>query len=107
MEITIYQINSANRNFLFSRWKDVKDEFSINNYNNVWTGTEKDIYGEEVEINTKSEITLLEHIFTKFNLNHPSNFHGHSLSVSDVVKIDEKYFYCDSFGWQDVTSKIK
>ena len=41
-----------------------------------------------------------------FNLNHPNDYNGHSLSVSDVVQVIELsnveagFYYCDSFGWR-------
>ena len=34
-----------------------------------------------------------------FNVERPEDFKGHSLSVSDVVKMPDGYWYCDSFGW--------
>lgn len=51
------------------------------------------------------EMTL-ESIYEKFNLDHPSDFRGHSLSVSDIVVLHQGgkdvAHYCDSFGFQDV-----
>lgn len=48
----------------------------------------------------------LEGIFTQFNTNHPEDFRGHSLSVSDVIVIsmDDKVtaYYCDSFGFTEM-----
>lgn len=48
----------------------------------------------------------LESIYTRFNIDHPQDFKGHSLSVSDVVVIHEKdkdtAHYCDSFGFAEV-----
>jgi len=38
-----------------------------------------------------------------FNNHHPQNFHGHSLSVSDIVKFDNDYFFVDSFGFKEVS----
>jgi hypothetical protein len=32
-------------------------------------------------------------------------FKGRSVSVSDIIKVDDKFFYCDSFGWEEVTPK--
>lgn len=44
--------------------------------------------------------TTLEDIYERFNIDNPSNFYGHSLSVSDVVVLRrdgvERAFYCDS-----------
>ena len=48
----------------------------------------------------------LEGIFQQFNLNHPSDFTGHSLSVSDVVVLvqdgQKKAYFCDSVGFREV-----
>lgn len=48
----------------------------------------------------------LEGIFTQFNTNHPEDFRGHSLSVSDVIviSVDDKdmAYYCDSFGFTEM-----
>lgn len=48
----------------------------------------------------------IEGIFTQFNTNHPEDFRGHSLSVSDVIVIslDDKdtAYYCDSFGFTEM-----
>ena len=45
----------------------------------------------------------LEYIFYKFNCEHPEDFKGHSLSVSDIVKLGDDYFYCQSLGWKNVS----
>ena len=48
----------------------------------------------------------LEEIFERFNLNIPSDFKGHSLSVSDVIHVDtadsKKTYFVDSFGFKEV-----
>lgn len=52
----------------------------------------------------KSE--TLEGIYTRFNIDHPEDFKGHSLSVSDVVVLHQdggdRAFYVDSFGFSEV-----
>ena len=52
-----------------------------------------------------SVTTMLDDIYTTLNTCRCDWFHGHSLSVSDVVEIDGKYYYCDSFGWEEVSLK--
>ena len=46
--------------------------------------------------------TSLEDIYTRFNIDHPKDFKGHSLSVSDVVVLHQNgqdtAHYVDSFG---------
>lgn len=57
------------------------------------------------EINTKQftdVIGVLEELFKIFNINHPEDFRGHSLSVSDIVKLGNKYYFCDSYGWKEI-----
>lgn len=50
--------------------------------------------------------TTLEDIYTRFNLDHPEGFIGHSLSVSDIVAIDYpgavSANYCDSVGFENL-----
>ena len=48
----------------------------------------------------------LEDIYTRFNIDHPKDFKGHSLSVSDVVVFHQNgqdtAHYVDSLGYKDV-----
>ena len=48
----------------------------------------------------------LEDIYRRFNIDHPADFTGHSLSVSDIVVLrngdTETAHYCDSFGFTEV-----
>ena len=53
---------------------------------------------------TTGRDTTLEDIFVMFNTSHPTDFRGHSLSVSDVVSVKEDGewtgYYVDSFGFR-------
>lgn len=55
------------------------------------------IYDGLIEMNA-----TLDDIFEMCNLNHPIGYLGHSLSVSDIVHINGKYYYCDSIGWKEL-----
>ena len=50
--------------------------------------------------------TSLEDIYTRFNVDHPKDFKGHSLSVSDVVLLHQNgqdtAHYVDSIGYKEV-----
>ena len=52
----------------------------------------------------------LNQIYERFNLNHPADFKGHSLSVSDIVVFHENgrdtAHYVDRFGFQEVPQFI-
>ena len=60
------------------------------------------IYDGEVECKT------VEDVYTKFNLDHPEDFKGHSLSISDVVEvyesdlIDKGFYFCDHIGFKKI-----
>ena len=97
----IYQVR-VESDFAFMMWKWAKEHnWSFNSYRSVWNGTEE----------AKNSLELLENLFKKFNLYHPEGYRAHSLSVSDVVRINDgneiKYYYCDSFGWKDITKEVK
>ena len=55
--------------------------------------------------------TTLEDIYRTFNIEHPADFKGHSLSVSDVVVLHQggkdTAHYCDSFGFQQVPEFLR
>lgn len=50
--------------------------------------------------------TSPEDIYTRFNINHPHDFKGHSLSVSDVVVLHQNgqdtAYYVDSIGFKEL-----
>ena len=55
--------------------------------------------------------TTLEDIYRTFNVDHPEDFKGHSLSVSDVVVLHQNgqdtAHYCDSVGFQQVPEFLR
>ena len=98
MNIKIYQIDTNRDNVgakfqSLNRLKDNKVDASL--YNEVFKGN--------VESNS------LEEVFRKFNTDGHPLHRGHSLSVSDVVKLEENtdnleagFYYCDSIGFAKV-----
>ena len=55
-----------------------------------------------------SQIEKLEDLYRIFNVEHPQNFVGHSLSVSDIVALKQagvvSYHYVDSIGYKELTN---
>ena len=96
----IYQVNESAENaryILFSPLEFVLDNnlgLSLDKYNLIYEGSIEVHEGE-------SNMTVLDNIFTTFNTAR-LDFTGHSLSVSDIVEMDDKYYYCDSYGWEEV-----
>ncbi len=76
--------------------KNNLDAIKPENYELVYTGELKEFEGQ-----TSGE--MLEAIYTKFNIDHPEDFRGHSLSVSDVVVLhqdgENTANFVDSFGF--------
>lgn len=100
---SIYQVKEGleTRDFRFEPLERIKAAglaVKCENYKHVYTG---ELYpGEEPAIET------LEALYTKFNIAHPEDFAGRSLSLSDIVvfRCDGKAaaYYVDRFGFQEV-----
>ncbi len=67
--------------------------FSLDDYKEVYSGS---------LLKNKYDENNLEELFNIFNLDRPDDFTGHSLSVSDIVELDGKKYYCDSFSWEKI-----
>lgn len=65
----------------------------------------KIVYDGEIETND------LEEIYTKFNLDHPQEFKGHSLSISDVIELydgtSSEYYYVDKFDFKEIDFELE
>lgn len=100
---SIYQVKEGleTRDFRFEPLERIKAAglaVKCENYKHVYTG---ELYpGEEPAIET------LEALYTKFNIAHPEDFTGRSLSLSDIVvlRCDGRAtaYYVDRFGFQEV-----
>ena len=64
-------------------------------------------YEGNIETDKTDEIKILEEIFTLLNINHPEDYKGHSLSVSDIVVLNDKKYYCNSYGWDEIEFETK
>ena len=99
MKYKILQLKDIrNSDYAFESWKWAKDHFKVEDYQVVYEGQiEPEDPTREVHVTN-----YLEDLFYKFNMEHPEDFSGHSLSVSDLVELDGKLYYCDSAGWQEI-----
>ena len=77
-------------------------EPNIDHYDVVYVGT-LPAYTEQV--------AMLESLYTKFNIDHPEDFRGHSMSVSDIVAIKQNDMvschYVDSIGFKELPGFLK
>lgn len=72
-----------------------------------------EIHGEDYELIYSDRLGMedtLNSLYEKFNINHPQDFTGHSLSVSDVVVMrkngESKAYYVDFFGFTELPEFI-
>ena len=101
-EFSIYQINvdrdTANVCFIgMESLEKIKGTKDVNAaaYDRVYDG--------------KMDCISLENIYQKFNVDHPADYKGRSLSVSDVVEIRESdtlnpgFYFVDSIGFKSIS----
>jgi hypothetical protein len=98
MEYTIYQVKSGmdTRDFRYTgldMMKRLNMEVDKENYDEVYTGSTE----FESTVNV-----ILEELFYTFNMDHPADYRGQSMSVSDVIKLDGDFYFCDSCGFKKI-----
>lgn len=101
-EYKIYQLDAHDENVIkdhkmYESWEMLNRTagFNFHQYKLVWE--------DEVEyVDGAVEEAILDFLFTTFNIAHPKNYHGRSMSTSDVVELDGTKYYCDSFGWEKI-----
>ena len=68
-------------------------------------------YNKVYEAPAGSDSDTLDKLFTKFNIDRPADFKGHSLSVSDMVVLNDNgkrtAWFCDSWGFKEVPGFCK
>ena len=92
-EYEIYQLNAGGRDQMFMNMKELRAMRvtpSIASYDSVYKST------------LEPGMTL-DSLYSKFNVERPEDFKGHSLSVSDVIVVSDEHgktaWFVDSFGF--------
>lgn len=98
MKISILQIPHADNHvkylFMDSDFA-LENGFSILHYKTVYT------YEKTENIWLDDQDTLNE-VFTIFNVQQPEDYRGRSVSVSDIIMIDNRMYYVDDIGFKKV-----
>ena len=96
-EYEIYQLNAGGRDYMFLNTKELRDMHvtpNISSYDAVYKGT------------LEPGMTL-DSLFDKFNVDRPEDFKGHSLSVSDVIVVNNEHgktaWFVDSVGFTQLS----
>ena len=98
----IYQLKNTDetRNMRFIGIESLAEQGKkpdISTYEKVYEGD-----FSEFEQKSDSISRQLEAVYTKFNIDRPDDFKGHSLSISDVVVANGKPYYVDTFGFKEL-----
>ena len=94
-QVTVLQLNAQSENARYKMFasidllKKMGLEINLGEYNIVWSGD--------------MDIEDAEDVYVKLQGRKPEGYKGHSLSVSDIVIIDGTTFYCDDYGFVDIT----
>lgn len=90
----LYQIkNPSNCAYAFRKYDYAKEHnFSLDDYELVYSK-------EDIEPKTKYDEELLTILFKRLNTVNPE---GYSLSISDVVELNGKFYYCETSEWKQL-----
>jgi hypothetical protein len=64
-------------------------------------------YEKQINLSYSTIHEVLDYLFRIFNIEHPKDFDGYSMSVGDIIEINEIFYYCDSFGWKEIQVETK
>ena len=95
VQVTIYQL-PAEHKMMFqgsNEWKEKMLRLEKSVYHSVYS------FRIPKDALTCGMNAILEEIFIRFNVNLPNDFCGHSLSVSDVVVVDNEAYYVERIGF--------
>ena len=103
----IYQIKDATGNARYIKFSglDFVKENNLCEMEGELCKLDSNIYEKvyEGDIETGEDaISTLETLFVKFQGRKPEGYTGCSLSVSDVIVLDGKAYYCDNYGFEEI-----
>lgn len=85
MKVTIYQPNNPTFH-VFPNQTFVKEDYH-------------QIYERQESENCRSNYQILENLFCEFQGEKPKDYTGYSLSIGDIVSLDDKLYVCANVGW--------
>ena len=104
IEYSIYclQPQTGLRNHSYYCWKDNNRTPYIDMYDKAYSGTEVKVVAYSND-NTKR---ILENIWYMFNHYFPKDYVGRSLSVGDVIKLNDEYYFVDIVGFEKLENFV-
>ncbi|MEJ1517825.1 YodL domain-containing protein [Bacillus cereus] len=97
MDIKIYQLKDMEfATKLIEIYTNSNVTILRDNYKLMYEYEDKSLLGN-------SDMGILNHIWNKFNdENRPNGDKMRSLSISDIVGINDNYYFCNLLGWKKV-----
>ena len=93
MKYKIKQIKDVeNCAYAFKHYEWAKNVIDLKDYEVVYEG----------ELDCPEMPNALEERFEIFNDKRPKDFDRRGMSISDIVEIDGKNYYCDFVGWEEL-----
>lgn len=91
--VAIWQlpVSEQNLKYINRLFRNVPQNVNLNDYKKIWTGN--------IEVKDTESYTVLDRCWEVFNVEHPSDYTGRSLSVSDIVEYNGEFWGCQSLGW--------
>jgi hypothetical protein len=65
-----------------------------------------ELIGEAARDSKTQDAAICEILFELFNINHPADYRGPSMSKGSVVAFNGKAFACESFGFRQIAIDI-
>lgn len=91
MLIKLYQPNNPTFHVLEGQ------KFNKKDYHKVYT------FEDDCEHSKENDDEILNTLFTLLNMDEkPEGYTGHSMSVEDVVAIDNRLYVCESVGFSEI-----
>lgn len=98
--ISVYYAEKVFAPSVTDQEQELKEAVANSAYTFVWAGGAKKLDLTE----PAEDLPLLEAVFSYFNRQAPPDFIGsfRSLSIGDVVCLDERAFLCKTLGWMQL-----
>lgn len=100
-KFSIYQLKdeAPNARYIkFTSYKDLKASnitLSLDIYDKIFDGETETEKGND-------DYDTLETLYMRFQGRKPEGYKGHSLSTSDIVELDGRFYYVDFYGYKEI-----
>lgn len=107
----IYQTDKIGLTFLNSKWFETKKRLTNPLYNILFDFDLHDpyfgylcVFSDNVDIQEDDDLLIVNFLVTKINTKVFSNFYSRPISISDVIRINDKLFFVDIDNFISISS---